>query len=227
MKYEVAIVVPLYNEGSAIKSVLNELREKRPNDAIIAVDDGSTDDSYQNGCQKDIYLLRHLINLGQGAALQTGIKFAKQLGCKYVVMFDSDGQHDPNDIEPFITKLKSSEFDIVLGSRFLGVAQNIPMKKVILLKLSKIFTLFTTGLWLSDSHNGFRALNIERNPNFEITQNRMAHASEIIDIIRDLKMKYVEMPCHIRYTSYSIGKGQSAWNSINIVIDYLIGKASK
>ena len=83
------------------------------------------------------------------------------------------------------------------------------------------------GIWLSDSHNGFRALNIERFPNFEITQNRMAHASEIISIIKTLKMRYVEMLCTIRYTEYSLQKGQYMWNSINIVIDYLIGNLIK
>lgn len=224
---KVAIVIPMYNEQKVIKRVLEELKQKFPNYTIIVVDDCSIDESYKEACVKNIYLLKHIVNLGQGAALQTGIEYARNLGCSYVVTFDSDGQHNPNDIEPFIQRLDKGDVDIVLGSRFLGTAENMPTRKKYLLKLSRFFTWMTTGIWLTDSHNGFRAINIEKFPNFEITQNRMAHASEIISIIKSLGMRYVEMPCHIRYTEYTLQKGQSMWNSINIVIDYLIGGISK
>jgi len=226
-KPKVAIVIPLYNEEAVIEKVLQELKQRYPDFIIIVVDDKSSDDSYNRACKKDIYLLKHTVNLGQGAALQTGIDFAKELGCKFVVTFDSDGQHNPDDIEPFVNELKKGEYDIILGSRFLGKTQNMPTSKRYLLKMSRFFTWATTGIWLSDSHNGFRAINIEKFPNFDIKQNRMAHASEIISIIKTLKMKYKEMPCTIRYSSYTIEKGQSMWNSINIVLDYFVGNLIK
>ncbi len=225
--YETSIVIPLYNESEVISDVLQELKDKYPDFAIVVVDDSSTDNSYTKACIENIHLLRHTINLGQGAALQTGIEYAMKLGCRYVVTFDSDGQHNPDDIKPFIDELKKGEYDIILGSRFLGTTENMPIAKKYLLKLSRIFTFLSTGLLLTDSHNGFRAINIEKFPNFEITQNRMAHASEIISIIKNLKMNYKEMPCHIRYTSYTIKKGQSMFNSINIVIDYIVGNLMK
>ena len=224
---KIAIVIPLYNEEVVIKDILLELKQKYPSYNIIVVDDSSTDNSYKKACIKDIYLLKHSVNLGQGAALQTGIEYAKELGCSYVVTFDSDGQHNPDDIEPFVQRLDKGDVDIVLGSRFLGTTENMPTRKKYLLKLSRFFTWVTTGIWLTDSHNGFRAINIERFPNFEITQNRMAHASEIISIIKTLGMRYTEMPCHIRYTDYTLKKGQSMWNSINIIIDYFIGSLTK
>jgi polyprenyl-phospho-N-acetylgalactosaminyl synthase len=224
---KIAIVIPLYNEQSVVGDVLRELRQNHENYNIIVVDDCSTDNSYKEAQVEGVYLLKHIVNLGQGAALQTGMEFAKDLECKYIVMFDSDGQHNPDDINPFVQALQEDKADIVLGSRFAGTTENMPLKKKYFLKLSRIFTWATTGIWLSDSHNGFRALNIEKFPNFEITQNRMAHASEIINIIRTLKMRYIEMPCTIRYTEYSLQKGQSMWNSINIVIDYLIGNMIK
>ena len=224
---KIAIVIPLYNEEVVIKDILLELKQKYPSYNIIVVDDSSTDNSYKKACIKDIYLLKHSVNLGQGAALQTGIEYAKELGCSYVVTFDSDGQHNPDDIEPFVQRLGKGDVDIVLGSRFLGTTENMPTRKKYLLKLSRFFTWVTTGIWLTDSHNGFRAINIERFPNFEITQNRMAHASEIISIIKTLGMRYAEMPCHIRYTDYTLKKGQSMWNSINIIIDYFIGSLTK
>lgn len=223
----VAIVIPLYNEEMVVGDVLKELRKKYSEYKIVVVDDCSTDKSYEAACLKDVYILKHMINLGQGAALQTGIEFARELGCQYVVMFDSDGQHDPDDIAPFVQSLKEDRADIVLGSRFLGQTENMPIRKKYLLKLSRIFTWITTGIWLTDSHNGLRALNIEKFSNFEITQNRMAHASEIIGIIKILKMRYIEMPCKIRYTEYSLNKGQSMWNSVNIVVDYFLGSVFK
>ena len=226
-RYEVAIVIPLYNEEQVIAKVLVELKNSYPEFIIVVVDDCSSDNSYNNACVENIYLLKHIANLGQGAALQTGIEFAEEIGCKYVVTFDSDGQHNPNDIEFFIKELRKEKYDIILGSRFLGEAENMPISKRYLLKLSRLFTWMTTGIWLTDSHNGFRAINIEKFPNFEIKQNRMSHASEIISIIKTLNMRYKELPCNIRYNSYTLKKGQSMWNSINIVLDYLIGNMMK
>ncbi len=224
---DVGIVIPLYNEERVIEGVLQELHQKYPQYTLIVVDDSSTDKSLKKACIKDVYMLHHSVNLGQGAALQTGIEYAKELGCKYAVTFDADGQHDPDDIALFVQTLQSDKADIVLGSRFLGKTENMPLRKRYLLQASRVFTWMTTGLWLTDSHNGLRAINIEKFPQFEITQNRMAHASEIISIIKTLKMCYVEKPCNIRYTEYSIEKGQSMFNSINIIIDYFVGNMMK
>ncbi len=223
----VAIVIPLYNEERVIKGVLQELHQKYPKYVLIVVDDSSMDNSAKEACLKDVYLLHHSVNLGQGAALQTGIEYARELGCSYVVTFDSDGQHDPADIALFVQTLQNDETDIVLGSRFLGKTENMPLRKKYLLQASRVFTWMTTGIWLTDSHNGLRAINIGKFPQFEITQNRMAHASEIISIIKTLKMRYTEKPCNIRYTEYSIEKGQSMFNSINIIIDYFVGNMMK
>lgn len=225
--YKTAIVIPLYNEERVIKDILTELKQMYPHFAIIVVNDASTDNSAKEACVKGVFTLKHTINLGQGAALQTGIEYAKDLGCTYVVTMDSDGQHNPHDIKPFIEELEKGEYDIILGSRFLGTTENMPKRKKYLLKASRFFTWITTGIWLTDSHNGFRAINIKNFPNFEITQNRMAHASEIISIVENLKMRYKEMPCHIRYTDYTLQKGQSMWNSINIILDYFIGSLRK
>ena len=224
---EVAVVIPLYNEEKVIRKTLLELKNKRPNDAIIVVDDGSKDNSYKQACIKGVYLLRHLVNLGQGAALQTGIDYAKKLGCKYVVTFDADGQHCADDIEKFIEVLRKDEADIVLCSRFLGKAQNIPPLRRYFLRFAAFIEQIFTGIHLSDVHNGFRAINIAKFPNFTITQNRMSHASEIIDLIKHLKMRYIEKPCTIYYSRYSLSKGQSMMNSINILFEFLIGKAIK
>ena len=226
--YKVAIVIPAYNEGKVIASVLKNLKKKRPHDAIIVVDDGSSDNTYNEIKKiKGIFLLKHIINLGQGAALQTGIEFAKKLGVTYVVTFDADGQHDPDDIERFIKVMEDEDLDIALGSRFLDIKNKIPPLKYITLKLSIIFTRLVNRIDVTDTHNGFRVINIKKCPFFKITQNRMEHASEIYDIIKKYKLKYKELPCHIYYTDYSISKGQSITNAINILLEYFLQRLIK
>ena len=226
--YETAIVIAAYNEEKVIKDVLINLKKKRPNDAIIVVDDGSEDKTFDKIKEiKGIYLLKHIINMGQGAALQTGIEMAKKLNVTYVVTFDADGQHDPDDIERFIKVMKEEDLDITLGSRFLEIKNKIPPLKKVILKLSTIFTRVVNGINVTDTHNGFRVINIKKVPQFKITQNRMEHASEIYDIIKKYNLKYKELPCHIYYTDYSISKGQSITNSINIVIEYILQRLIK
>ena len=221
---EVAIVIPLYNEEQVIRETLVNLRNKRPYDTIIVVDDGSTDRSYERACIPEVHLLRHAVNLGQGAALQTGIEYARKLGCSYVVTFDSDGQHDPEDIEPFVQALRQGEADIILCSRFLGKAENIPLTRRYLLKAAALFERLLTGVSLTDANNGFRAINIAKFPDFAITHNRMSHASEILDLIRSLNMRYKELPCTIRYSDYSLAKGQSTIDSLAILVELFLAK---
>ncbi len=210
-----------------IRQTLEELKRVRPKDLIVVVDDGSKDHSYAQACLEGVHLLRHIVNLGQGAALETGIEYAKKMGCKYVVTFDADGQHCAEDIERFVQVLREDKADIVLCSRFLGKAENIPSLKKYFLKIAAFVERIMTGISLTDTHNGFRAINIAKFPDFAITQNRMSHASEIIDLIKRLKMRYMELPCTIRYSDYSISKGQSMMNSVNIIVEYILAKVIK
>ena len=228
MKSNIAIVIPMYNESKVIGEVVTRLKKIRPNDNIILVNDGSKDNTFEIVSKiDDVYILSHVTNLGAGAAQQTGIEFAKRKGFEYVVTYDADGQHDANDIESFIEEMKKGNYDIILGSRFMGRTVNMPKMKRLVLKSSIWFGYIFGGLKLTDSHNGFKVINIKRFPSFEITQNGMSHGSEIIDIIKKNKLKYKEFPHTITYTEYSMEKGQSISNSINIVTDYLIKRRIK
>jgi len=216
------IVVPAYNEAQVIGEVLNQLCQLPYN--VVVVDDGSVDHTYQRALDFPVTVLRHVCNLGQGAALQTGIEYALLFPeTEFIVTFDSDGQHGRDSIAQLLDSLKTGNYDVALGSRFLrrGDAVNINLRKQLTLKLAILLTRITTGLKLTDTHNGLRAFTAKAAAQIKIKQNRMAHASEILSQISELKLRYCEIPVTITYTEYSKVKGQKIVQSINIIWDML------
>lgn len=215
------LVVPLYNEATVVRDVVKKARETFPN--IVCVDDGSRDNSVAEALAGGAIVVQHPINLGQGAALQTGIDFAlAQPGAEYFVTFDSDGQHRTEDAERMVQRLRTEPLDIVVGSRFLDDRTNASALKKFVLRLAVIFERLSTGVKLTDAHNGLRALNRTAATEIRITQNRMAHASEIVGLIGKRKLRYAEEAVQIIYTDYSRAKGQSLWNSVNILSELFI-----
>jgi glycosyltransferase involved in cell wall biosynthesis len=215
------IVVPAFNEQATIKQVVAALSRFCPN--IIVVDDSSTDLTAIRARAAGARVLQHPINLGQGAALQTGIDFALQNGASYVATFDADLQHRAEDIPSLLGALRETGADFALGSRFLGKVTNIDLSRKLLLKAAVVFTRLTTGLKLTDAHNGIRAMTRRGASVLRIRQNRMAHASEILQQIARSRLPYIEVPVTVEYTSYSKAKGQRLSNSVNIVLELLTG----
>lgn len=219
-------VIPMFEEEKVIAQVLNEL--KSYGIKAIVIDDGSSDQSTQQVQElihqgHEINLICHPINLGQGAALMTGFDLAQTLDCDYVVTFDSDGQHDPQDALAMLLHLhKSTHLDMVLGSRFLGSSQNMPFSRRILLKLATIFTQLSGGPKLSDSHNGLRAIRTGALTHLQLKQARMAHASELLYLIKAKQLNFEEFPVTIKYTEHSLSKGQSSWAALTIVKDLFL-----
>ena len=214
------LVVPLYNEGQVVRSVMEEARRHFPN--IVCVNDGSGDNSASEALVAGVRLVEHPINLGAGAALRTGLDFAlAQPGAKYFVTFDSDGQHRVEDAQRMVVRLSRDPLDIIIGSRFLDGRTKPGFLKRIVLKLAVVFERMTSGIHLTDAHNGLRALNRHAASSIAINQNRMAHASEIVEEIMLNKLRYAEEPVFILYTDYSRSKGQSIWNSVNILSDLM------
>lgn len=217
---KVAIIIPAFNEAAAIGDALDSLLSmaREHNWQVVVIDDGSADDTAKIVAALPVYLLVHPINLGQGAALATGIDYALSRGADYVVTFDSDGQMCPEDIPRLLEQASKPDVDVALGSRFLTLKpQGMPFIKKIVLKMAVIFTRITTGLKVSDVHNGFRVFKAQALAKISIRQNRMAHASEILSEIARSKLKYKEVPVTIRYTEYSKAKGQSISNAFNIL----------
>jgi len=228
-KTKIVFVIPAYNESDHTLDIIQEVL-----DAwywVVFVDDWSSNDLYAKVVnkfdEKDVLAIKHLNNLWQWAALQTGFTAILQEPnkCEYVVTFDSDGQHCLKDLKNFLDAFKKDpKLDIVLWSRFLGSAVNMPISKKIVLKIWIIFTSFFSWLRLTDTHNWYRVIKLSSLPKIKITMNWMAHASEILDIISREKLKYAEVPNTILYTDYSMARGQKLSNSLKIVKNLIFEK---
>jgi polyprenyl-phospho-N-acetylgalactosaminyl synthase len=216
---DVWVIIPAFNEGTMLTEVLNRVLTVCRN--VVVIDDGSRDGTQDVADQLPVHVLKHCVNLGQGAALQTGIDYALSQGAGRVVTFDADGQMDESEIGRLCAALEQSGSDVALGSRFLGSSTAMPKLRRLVLRLAVLFTWLTTGLRLTDVHNGFRAFSRAAAARLELRQNRMAHASEILTKIAQLRLSYVEVPVAIRYTDYSLSKGQSVFNLVNILWDLL------
>jgi polyprenyl-phospho-N-acetylgalactosaminyl synthase len=211
------VICAAYNEATTIGRVVGEL--SRAGHRIIVVDDGSGDETRHIAATAGAHVVAHPINLGQGAALQTGIDYALSQGADVLVTFDADGQHRVSDIRRLLDALRQERADFALGSRFLGQTYNLPTLRRWLLQAATVFTRLTTGLRLTDSHNGLRALTRKGAAAIRLRQNRMAHASEILVEIAHSGLHYVEVPVTIEYTAYSLAKGQRIGDSVTILLD--------
>lgn len=221
---DIWILIPAYNEASSISSVIQDLR-KNGYDHILVIDDGSHDNTREVAHAEGAEVLTHIVNLGQGAALKTGLEYLREtLHPDIIVTFDADGQHCAEDISSLIDPLLNGKADIVLGSRFLGNQTTIPWFRKVILKLGVLFTNVISHIHLTDTHNGLRALSPKAYNSIEITHRGMEHASDIIDEISSKKLCYCEQPVHIIYSEYSIHKGQPTSNFLKIALKIILKK---
>jgi glycosyltransferase involved in cell wall biosynthesis len=220
------LIVPLYNEAAVVEDVLKNMKTKFSN--IVCVDDGSRDDSASIASKCNVMVVKHPINMGQGAAIQTGVDYALQYeNAQYFITIDSDGQHSVDEANEMLNFLKKNNLDIVLGSRFKGQAKNISQTKKFFLSAAAKFTRITTRVNVTDAHNGLRVFNRNFAKNLNIKLHDFSHASEIIHRIGEGNFKYSEFPVTITYTDYSKSKGQPMLNSVNIIFDLLFNRISK
>jgi glycosyltransferase involved in cell wall biosynthesis len=216
----VAVIIAAYNESRQVGRVVADVLPRCH--LCIVVDDGSLDTTGVEAHAAGAIVLRHAINRGQGAAVLTGIQYALSRGADVVVTFDADGQHDPNDIPAIVAPIVEGRVDIALGSRFIGRTEGMPVLRRILLRGAILFTRAFSAVRVTDAHNGVRALSRRAAGELTITLDGMAHASEIVDQIRVHQWRFVEVPTVVRYSDYSLQKGQSAFNSIRIVVQLIL-----
>lgn len=239
----IAVLMPAFNEEGRLARTLEELRSATDRAAVsvFLVDDGSAPPideaavrAAANGMR--VIVARHAVNLGQGAALETARRLA--LEPKWAppegpfeafVTMDSDGQHGASDVLALAAAIADGA-DVALGDRFAG-GSDVPASRRVLLTLARAFERATTGLRLSDVHNGLRAFGPRAIAQMRIRQNRMAHATEISQSIsrasagraKDDAFRVVEVPVSVRYTDESLAKGQRASGAVAIVVDLFHG----
>ena len=215
-------VIPAYNTEQVVADVVASVRTLV--DDVIVVDDGSRDATAAKAAAAGASVAVHLINRGQGAALQTGMDLALLRGADIIIHFDSDGQHPAHQIHQLIAPIAAGEADVVLGSRFLDNTSNVPPIRRLVLKAGGIFTRVVSGLSITDPHSGFRALSRAAAQKIRLRQDRMAHASEFLQLLARHELRYREIPVTIRYTDYSMANAsQNSWGAIRIVIDLIKG----
>ncbi|PID83987.1 hypothetical protein CSB09_03055 [Candidatus Gracilibacteria bacterium] len=220
-------LIRAYNEGKVIEGVLKEIQNAGYTN-ILVVNDGSTDNT-RHIIDKNpgISAIHHSINLGAGAALETGFEYLRRYGeVENIITFDSDGQHSIADAKKMLEYLaKHPETKVVFGSRFLGEKKsNIPCIRRCILSLGRIFTFLISGVFLTDTHNGLRAFRKEIIEKIHLKINSMAYASEFIDGLKQNNYHIEEVPVTIRYTPYSLSKGQKSGNAIAIAMRIIWSK---
>jgi glycosyltransferase involved in cell wall biosynthesis len=216
---DVWIVVPAFNEATVIGEVIAELRSVF--DHVVCVDDGSTDGTGEIALRAGAHLLRHPINMGQGAALQTGVEYArKQPEAKVFATFDADGQHRIKDVAAMIDRLAAGDVDVVIGTRFgRHDGSRPPLLKRIVLQTAARLSRRGRRLGLTDTNNGLRVFSKTVADGLNITMSGMSHANEIIMMIAENNWRVVEVPVEVLYTEYSKSKGQPLLNGVNIIFD--------
>jgi len=221
----VVVAIPAFNEAAFISRVVADVVHLGFD--CVVIDDGSTDETGAIARRAGASVVRHSITLGQGGALQTGIEWALARGADVIVTFDADGQHRAADIAALIDGLRSRDADFALGSRFLGNAVNMPRLRGLLLRAAIWFTRLETGMNVTDTHNGLRAMTRRGAAALGLRQNGMAHASEILHEIADSKLPWVEVPVTIDYSPETLAKGQSGLDFVAILVDLLMGRLAR
>ncbi|MCK8643514.1 glycosyltransferase family 2 protein [Mycobacterium colombiense] len=213
------VVIPAFNEAAVIGEVVADVRSVF--DHVVCVDDGSTDGTGEIALRAGAHLVRHPINLGQGAAIQTGVEYArKQPGAQIFATFDADGQHRVKDLATMVDRLRAGDVDIVIGTRF-GTAQSArpPFVKRVVLQTAARLSRRGRRLGLTDTNNGLRVFNKKVADALDITMSGMSHANEFIMLIDENNWRVAEEPIEVLYTAYSRSKGQPLLNGVNIIFD--------
>lgn len=211
-------IVPAYEEEKKIARVVQSLRDQV--DRVVVVDDSSADNTSTQAAEAGATVLRHRVNRGQGAALETGHAYVRQIDADFVLHFDGDGQFDVADIAPALAAMKAAKADVLFGSRMLDNRSNTPwLKRHMLFPLAKTFHRLLYGIMLTDVHNGFRILSKRALQDIHLTQDRMAHATEIPAKVHEAKLAFIEFPVKVTYHEY----GQGARGGVRILFDLLLG----
>lgn len=217
MNDHVYIVIPAKDEGSRVNRVIQKTR-LAGFENIVIVNDGSSDNTAAVAEAYGAIVLNHTINLGPGAATQTGIDYAVSQNAKIIVTMDADEQHSPSDIQRLVETIEREQVDVVIGSRFLKKDNTIPTMRIIYNKIANIITYGLTGIWVTDSQSGMKAFGAK------FAQESRLHFSGFefcVEIIRNIgmhKATYTEIPINVMYSKETMEKGQSFFTGVRMLV---------
>jgi len=210
------IVIPAKDEASRIGKVILRTQECGFNN-IIVVDDGSSDNTAEIVRNCGATLVQHFINLGPGAATQTGIQYAIHLGAKQIVTIDADQQHFPQDITSLVKKLTEEELDIVLGSRFLMGDNKIPYTRIFYNKIANVVSGLATGILVTDSQSGMKAFTASFAKKSKLQYCGFEFCIELIRYIKIHNAKFAEVPIRVMYNKETMDKGQNLFVGLKML----------
>lgn len=219
----VFLVIPAFNEEKTVGEILEKIAKL--NYKIVLVDDGSEDNTYKIARKSkdkypdNIFIYRHIINRGLGAALKTGMNGALEHGAKFVVTFDADGQHAIADIAKVCKPLVNKEAEVVIGAR---PFEDMPRSKNFANTLMNFLTLIFYKTNVKDSQSGLRAFNADVIPKLNIISQGYGVSSEFIREIRINHLKLAEVTITTIYTPETQAKGTNALVGVKILLKMLV-----
>lgn len=226
---KIIVVIPAFNEEGKIYDVVQNVRKFV--DEVIVVNDHSADRTAEKAGKAGARVITHVLNRGQGAALETGTQIALRHGADIIVHFDADGQFLAEEIDELVKPLMRDEADICMGSRFMEIPSNMPaMKKYCIMPLARLIIRILYGAVLTDPQNGFRAFNRKFGERLEIENDGAAHCTEII--VHTLKgpWRFKEIPVTVNYDTFGqgifSGKGRGS-GGVKILKSLFYQKLSK
>jgi len=207
------VIIPAYNEEKHVGKVIEEVKKYARN--IVLVDDGSKDKTSEIGRNKKVIVLRHVVNLGKGAALKTGCDFALLKGAKQIIAIDADGQHEPKEIPNFLKSLGG--VDIVFGYR--KFSQQMPFVLKLGNKSINTATKMLYGINLKDTQSGYRAFTADAYRKIRWKATDYSMESEMIANAGKHKLKYKEIPIQTIYSDKY--KGTTVLDGFKIVFNMI------
>ena len=223
MKNKLLVIIPAFNEASAVAETIRGVRREAGRSAeILVIDDGSTDETGKIAKSAGAKVVRHPINRGLGGALGTGLYWAKIKDFDFCVTFDADGQHDPSDVKKVLQPLYYNEADVVIGTRTKTGWKEIPGDRKIILAVSNWLTWWLFGIKTGDSLSGFRAFNRKGIEKIQLRTDRMEVSNEFFSEIKRHKLRLAEVPIRVIYTDYSRSKGQRNSNAFSVGVKLLL-----
>jgi glycosyltransferase involved in cell wall biosynthesis len=191
-------VIAAYNEDRFIGSVV--LKTRHYVDQVLVVDDGSTDATARTAEEAGALVIRHETNHGKAQAVNTGLQRAREMNAALVVLIDADGQHDPAEIPVLIAPVETQQADIVVGSRFLGTRSEIPRWRLMGQHALTVATNIASGVPLTDSQSGFRALSRKALESLAFRPNGgFSIESEMQFLVQQHRLAVKEVPVHVTY----------------------------